>query len=106
MCYNILQSNGGDKDSGQMIIPVENRTCPSGLEEREDGSFRNLTWLCILYVLAREGNTVRHQQMDWGQDVPGEDLHLLLSRWCMFRSRYSTFQQVQLVAGQQDPSGD
>ena len=34
VCYDVLQANGGDKDGGQMIIPVENRTCPSGLEER------------------------------------------------------------------------
>ncbi|CAD7682046.1 unnamed protein product [Nyctereutes procyonoides] len=32
-----------DKDSSQIIILVENRMCPPGLEEREIGSFRNLT---------------------------------------------------------------
>ncbi|CAD7667528.1 unnamed protein product [Nyctereutes procyonoides] len=36
---------GGDKDSGQMIVPVENRTCALGLGETEVGSFRNIIWL-------------------------------------------------------------
>ena len=39
VCYNVLLANGRDKDGGQMIKLLENRTCPSGLEV---GSFRNL----------------------------------------------------------------
>lgn len=38
--YNTLQANGGDKDHGRWsIVPVENRTCPSRLEESEVGNF-------------------------------------------------------------------
>ena len=62
-----------------MITSVEKRMHPSGLEERKDGSFRGLTWLCILYMLSKKGNTVRHKEVDWRQNVPGEDTHLLLS---------------------------
>lgn len=32
-------ANGGDKDCGQMIMSVENRMCPFGLEERGAGNF-------------------------------------------------------------------
>ena len=83
-----------------MITPVEKRTCPSGLEERKDSSFRGLTWLCILYMLSKIGNTVRHKEMDWEQNVPSADTHLLLSLDGMFHSMYSTFQWVQLGTGQ------
>lgn len=38
MCYNIVQANGGNKNDGQMIIPVENRACPYGLEKSEVGN--------------------------------------------------------------------
>ena len=38
-----------------MIIPVENRMYPPGLEEREVVSLRNLTWLCILHMLTKAG---------------------------------------------------
>ena len=61
-----------------MITPVEKRTCPSGLEKRKDSSFRGLTWLYILYM-SKIGNTVRHKEMDWGQNVSSVDTHLLLS---------------------------
>lgn len=67
MRYNILQANGGDKDSGQMIMVVENRARPSGLEKREDGSFKTLTWSCTLHMLARRGNTVKGEEMDWAR---------------------------------------
>ena len=53
MCHYVLQASGGDKDSGQMIVPVENRTFLSGLKQREVGSLRNLSWLCIPRMLAR-----------------------------------------------------
>ena len=39
MCYNVLQANGRDKDRCQMIIPVDSKMCPPGLEERETGNF-------------------------------------------------------------------
>ena len=45
--YNVLQVNGGNKDGGQMILSVENRACPPGLEEREVDSCKNLTGLYI-----------------------------------------------------------
>lgn len=48
-CYYLLQVTGGNKDSGQMIEPVKNRTCPSSLEEREVDHFSNLTLLCLSY---------------------------------------------------------
>lgn len=37
-----------------MIALVEDRSRTPGLEKRETGSFRNLTWLCTPYLLARE----------------------------------------------------
>ena len=40
---NILQVHGVDKDGGQIIIPVENKNVPLGLEEKEVGSSENLT---------------------------------------------------------------
>lgn len=48
---------------------------------------------------------IRHEEMDWGWDRPNQDPHLLP---CLkvFHFRHSAFQQVQLVAGQQDPRGD
>lgn len=42
------------------------RLCPFGLEERETGSFRNLTWLNGPSMLANGGGTVRWEEMDWG----------------------------------------
>ena len=63
----------------QMAIPAENRACSSGLEQREVGSLRNLSWLCIPYVLSWGGSTVRCDQMDWGQDMPDQEPFLLLS---------------------------
>lgn len=33
-----------------MIIPVEKKMCPPGLKERETGSLRNLTRLCMPYI--------------------------------------------------------
>ena len=62
-----------------MFTPVEKTRHSSGLEERKDGSFRGLTWLCILNMLSKRGNTIRHKEMDWGQNVPSVDTHLLLS---------------------------
>lgn len=62
--YNVLQAKGGDKDGGQMIVPVKNRMCPHSLEEREFGSFKNLTWLSIPYMLAREGINVQCKEME------------------------------------------
>lgn len=40
------------KMAAKLIILVENRTCPPGLEEREIGSFKNLSWFCIPSMLA------------------------------------------------------
>ena len=48
-----------------MIESVGNRALPTiGFEEREPGSFRNLTWLYIPYMLARGGSTARHEERD------------------------------------------
>lgn len=68
VCYNNLQANGGNKDDGQMIVPVENRICPPLLEKREVGSFRNLTWLQVLY---RTGQERQHCQV--GADGVGAE---------------------------------
>lgn len=53
----------------QMIVPVENRMCPSGLdlEGREIGSFRNLSWLYITYLFDGGGSMVGPEEMDWGR---------------------------------------
>lgn len=72
-----LQSDGENKDGRQMIIPVENGSCSPDLEKREAGSFRNLTSLCIPYMLARGGSTIRCEEMDWGLDMPGQELYIL-----------------------------
>ena len=53
-----------------MIVSARDRMCPLGLEKREIGSFRKLTWLYIQYMLSRGGSPVRCEEMDWGQDVP------------------------------------
>lgn len=45
VCYDVLQANGGDKDGGQMVVPVENRMCPSGVDHREFGSFCYSGWI-------------------------------------------------------------
>lgn len=58
----VLQANGGNRDGSQMIIPVRNRTCSPGLEVRKVGSFRNLTSLYILYMLAGRESIVRHKK--------------------------------------------
>lgn len=62
--YNILQANRRNKDNSQMIILLGNRRYQLGLEQREVGSCRNLTWLCIPYLLARGGSFVRDGKMD------------------------------------------
>lgn len=33
MYYDVLQADRRDKDGGQMLTLLENRTCPSGIEE-------------------------------------------------------------------------
>ena len=48
-----------------MIILVGNRMCSLGLEEREVGSFRNLTWLYIPFMLAGRGSTVKQERVNW-----------------------------------------
>ena len=77
--------------------------CPPGLRERQVGSFRKLTWLCIPHMLAGGGSAVRPVKMDWGGICP--PLLPSLAQWYVFHSTYSKFQLVQLVAGQQNPSG-
>ena len=52
-----------------MIIPVENKMCSPGLEEREVGSFRNLTQLYIPYMLAKGSSTVRHEEIQWWWEI-------------------------------------
>lgn len=52
---NVLQTNGGNKEGTQMTVSVENRTYPASLEERETGSFGNLTWLYTPYITIHTG---------------------------------------------------
>lgn len=47
---------------------MKNRIFPPGLEEREAGIFRKLTWLYKAYMLARDSSTVKCE-MPWGQDT-------------------------------------
>ena len=54
-----FKANEENKDGSQMIVPAENRMCPTGFEEREVGSFRNLIWLYMPYMLAGRGSLVR-----------------------------------------------
>lgn len=74
----VHQVNGGNKSS-QMILPVEKRVCPPGIEERGPGSFRNMTWLYIPCMLAGGDSTVRREEMDWGPDTGVQEAFLLLS---------------------------
>ena len=62
--HNILWANEGNKESNQVILSVKNRTYPPSLEKREVGSFRNLIQLYIPYMLAKEGSTVRHEEVE------------------------------------------
>lgn len=43
VCYAFLQASGRNKYSSQMIIPLGNRTCPLGLEDKGVQFFKNLT---------------------------------------------------------------
>ena len=52
-----------------MILSVENRTYPPDLEEREVGSFRNLTQLYIPYMFAKGGSSVRHEEIQWWWEI-------------------------------------
>lgn len=72
-------NNGGR----QIIIPVGNKICSSGLEEREVGNFRNLTWLCIQNILLVGGSTVRNVEMYQG--------------WWDIWDRISTFSPLSMV---------
>lgn len=85
----------------RMITPVENTVCLSDLEGRGVGSFRNLTWLYVPYMLAGGGSTARREGTDWGQDMPErtpppEQSPLL--QLCMFRSRPSVLYWGRLAA--------
>lgn len=53
-----------EKEGKQMVLSVENRTSPPGLEKREVDSFRNLTQLYIPSLLAKGDITVRHEKVD------------------------------------------
>lgn len=53
--------------------------CPPGSEEMEFGSFRELTWLFIPYMLAGGDSTVRCEEMAGGWNMPDQDPHLLCS---------------------------
>lgn len=91
MCYNVLQTSGGDKDGSQMIEPVGNRMCSPGLEEMEADSFRNTTSLYTPYILAGGGSILRHKKMNCGERSARSELPPSpFFQWCMFHSRYST----------------
>lgn len=50
-----------------MTVPMERRMCSPSREEREVGSFRNMSWLYMPYMLARE------------DPMPDQSLHILSS---------------------------
>ena len=52
-------------------------------------SFRNLTCLCMPYMLARGSSIVRFEEINGDGILPDQD-----TQWYMFHSRYSAFQQV------------
>ena len=63
-----------------MIVLVGKKNVPLSLEEGGvAGSFRNLTWLYITYILDEGGSLVRCEEMNWDQDMPDQDLHFLPS---------------------------
>lgn len=65
MCHNVIQANGGwgDKEGGQIIVPMENRTFPSGLLEREGVTFRNLALVVHTIHVDGADSTVRREDM-------------------------------------------
>ena len=73
MGYTVLQANGRDKEGRQIIVPVENRTFPPGLQEREVVSSRNLTWVYVYHTcwLGQAALTGVRRQRDgtWGLGV-------------------------------------
>lgn len=66
-----------------MFVLAENKMHLVGLKEREVGSFRNLTWFYIPYMQAREGSTVRCEEMDQARSLP-----FPLFQWVVFHSKY------------------
>lgn len=78
VCYNILQTNGGDKDSSQMILPVENRSCPPALERERLGALRK--WHGCTWNTCRLGKAALPGMRRWTRTVYCRPvLHLLLS---------------------------
>lgn len=66
VCALVSCPTGGDKDGRQMMAPWELNGCPGSSGGEEGGSFRNLTWLYVLYFLAGGGSTVECEEMNWG----------------------------------------
>ena len=73
-----------------MIALVEDRSRTPGLEKRETGSFRNLTWLRTPYILARGGCAVRREEMDQGKDM-ADQTYFLFFQWHVFHFKYRAF---------------
>ena len=101
LCVSCPPDSGRNKDGNQMNIGVE-KTCPPGLEEREAGNFRNLTKLFPSYMEAALTGVRRWN----GAAYPGPGPSPSPSFHGAGFISDSTFQQVQLAAGKQDPSGD
>lgn len=76
--YNILRPTGRIKTAARDHISGK-QNVPTCLEDREVGSFQNLTWLSLPHMLARGGSTVRHERMNWVRDMPDQKLHFLPS---------------------------
>lgn len=76
VCYNVHQINRRDIQSGEMIVPVENRICLSDLEEMDVGSFWNLTWNSACWW---GENTVRDEKINSERDIPDQDSYFLPS---------------------------
>ena len=62
------------KVAAKLIVPVENRTCSPGLEEKEIGSFRSLTWFCKPCMLAWPEEAALSGMKRWtGWGMPDQD---------------------------------
>ena len=87
MSYDVLQANGRDKDGGQMIKLLENRTCPSGIEEgglaivntRADSSLPRENPGCISLTIQVEATAKSVQTSSSTLSIRSSPLNLFLT---------------------------
>lgn len=66
MLYRVLQVRGGNKDSGQMIVPLKNTICTPGLERGRSASpFKNLA-RCAYHACGLGETVLPAGRMIWG----------------------------------------